>query len=240
MSDRLQLLEYKGNRCTGCGEGVQEVLAKYGTIKRLFHFHHIDPTHKAHDYSLLMKRRLSRSQLLELDKCVLLCVKCHSLAHALEIRAALTLSVQIDNRTVKQRIHGWAITDQITRTFTFLSNEPFMLDVCEVRIGKEPLRTLLTREILESSNLHAWLQRMSQYKNIEVYSHYLRRVALKIVHIDGKVLSVEQNIGFPIMQGEFKEEKPGNEEFFLQNGLLLTKAGTVQTSGTVKFQLTLA
>jgi hypothetical protein len=239
MGDRLQLLKYKGNRCTSCGDGVQEVLAKYGTIQRMFNFHHVDPTAKANDYSLLMKRQLSRSQLLELDKCVLLCVKCHSLVHAQEIKAALTLSVQIDNRTVRQRIYGWAIADLIARTFTFVSNEPFMLQLCEVHIGDEQPRTLLTREILESSNLHAWLPRMGEYKTIEVYSHYLRRVALKIVHTGGKELSVEQAINFPIMQVEFFEEKPGNEAIFFQNGVVLMKSGTVHTSGTVRFKMTL-
>jgi len=61
MSRDFQL-KYKGNRCAFCGMTVEEMLARYGTFKRMTEFHHIDEGKKAKNYNNLIQRKLSSEQ----------------------------------------------------------------------------------------------------------------------------------------------------------------------------------
>jgi len=239
MVARTQLYQYKGNRCACCGRGVQEILARYGTIKRLFHFHHVEPTTKAEDYKRLMAQRLSRRQLSEIDKCVLLCVECHNLVHSQEIRARLTLTSQIETRIVSQAVEGWVKADLYDRTMTFVTNEPYLLHPCAVRVGKLPERLLFVREIEEDSNLHQWIRDIAFHKSIEIYSLQLRRTAMQINHIEGLRVSIEQATGFPVCQLEFHAENVPGEVIYFQNGVVLMQSGAVHTSGSVSYEFTL-
>ena len=74
---KLELLKYKGNKCSDCG---------FDDVQRLevFEFHHRDPREK--DFAL--GRDLNRSMRYlkkEADKCVLLCANCHRTAHRIMI-----------------------------------------------------------------------------------------------------------------------------------------------------------
>lgn len=239
MNLRTQLYKYKGNRCAACGLTIEEMLSRHGTFNRLFHFHHVDPTSKANDYKRLMAQRLSRRQLDEVDKCVLLCVHCHNLIHAQEIRATLTLSAQVDKRLVLQVIHGWAKADLVDRRLTFVSSEPYLLHPCHVTLSNQQPQLLLLREIEEESNLLSWLRNISEHKNIEIYSHHHRRIAMKLTHIEGKRVSVVQMIGFPVLQLEFYATNVPDEEIYFRNGVVVMKSGEVHTSGEVSYEINL-
>ena len=106
MSKKEQQLQYKGYRCASCGISVAEIVERFGTFKRLTQFHHIDPKTKAKDYSNLIRRKISSEQLDELDKCVLLCDRCHNVIHAQDARGNLTITVELDGRKVQQKFDG--------------------------------------------------------------------------------------------------------------------------------------
>ena len=91
MSEKEQQLRYKGYHCASCGVSVAEIVARYGTFNRLTQFHHIDPKTKSKNYSNLIRRKISSEQLDELDKCVLLCDRCHNVIHAQEKKGMLAI-----------------------------------------------------------------------------------------------------------------------------------------------------
>ena len=73
---RIECLEYKGCGCIDCG--------KEFTVEttHLFHFHHIDPSSKLYNISTMIVESMSFELIKqELDKCVLLCSKCHKQRH---------------------------------------------------------------------------------------------------------------------------------------------------------------
>ena len=67
---RAQAVAYKGGRCSICG---------YDKSTAAFDFHHLDPQEKDFEVSSAMTSwaRIVR----ELDKCVLLCCRCHREVH---------------------------------------------------------------------------------------------------------------------------------------------------------------
>lgn len=69
---KQRCVEYKGGRCLLCG---------YNDCLSALQFHHLDPTQK--DFSISEKKN-SRYEILrpELDKCILLCNRCHAEVHA--------------------------------------------------------------------------------------------------------------------------------------------------------------
>jgi hypothetical protein len=239
MDQRAQLYKYRGNRCAACGLGIEEMLLRHGTFNRLFHFHHVDPTTKANDYKRLMARQLSRRQLEEVDKCVLLCVHCHNLIHAQEIRATLTLSAQVDTRVVSQVVQGWVKADLREKRLTFVSNEPYLLHPCSVSVGTQEPRLLLLQEILGESNLISWLRNIEDHKHVEIYSYHHRKTAMKISHIAGRQASITQLIGFPSTQIEFFATNVPGEEIHFRNGVVVMKSGAVHPTGEVSYSINL-
>lgn len=239
MDQRVQLYKYKGNRCAACGLTIEEMLLRHGTFNRLFNFHHVDPTSKANDYKRLMAQRLSRRQLDEVDKCVLLCVHCHNLIHAHEIRATLTLSAQVNERLVLQVIRGWVKADLIDKKLIFVSSEPYRLHPCHVTLGNQEPRLLLLWEIEEESNLLQWLRNISEHKSIEIYSHHHRRIAMRFSHLGGNRISAVQLIEFPAVQIEFYATNVPSEEIYFRNGVVVMKSGEIHTSGEVSYEMKL-
>ena len=65
-----QALEYKGDKCSVCG---------YDKCKAALEFHHLDPSEKdfSSDYRSWSWERLKT----ELDKCILVCCRCHREIH---------------------------------------------------------------------------------------------------------------------------------------------------------------
>src|SRR5437764_111174 len=81
-SVRSQLFPYKGNRCSHCGKTVARLRREYSDIDGYFQFNHTDPKKKAKNYdNIIRRRRISSEVLDEVDKCVLLCVGCHTILH---------------------------------------------------------------------------------------------------------------------------------------------------------------
>lgn len=151
MSKKDQQLRYKGYRCASCGISAAEIVARFGTFKRLTQFHHIDPSTKAKDYSNLIRRKISTEQLDELDKCVLLCDRCHNIIHAQEAKGTLTITVEIEDRKVTQEFEGWYKIDAVDKKMSFVTNQRTMLTPYVVEIENQGKQVLCGVEIESKS-----------------------------------------------------------------------------------------
>jgi len=69
---KLQCIEYKGGKCERCG---------YNKCPAAMTFHHIDPSQKDFGISSNGVSRSFEKCKPELDKCILLCVRCHAEVH---------------------------------------------------------------------------------------------------------------------------------------------------------------
>jgi hypothetical protein len=78
-------VRYKGGKCVICG---------YNKCKECLVFHHLDPNEK--DFSLSMRgiTRAWRRVKKELDKCILLCVRCHCEVHAGKLQLPREIAVE--------------------------------------------------------------------------------------------------------------------------------------------------
>lgn len=68
---KQELVEYKGGKCQICG---------YNKCNEALEFHHMDPTQK--DFSLSGQHKPLELLKKEVDKCVLLCCRCHREVHS--------------------------------------------------------------------------------------------------------------------------------------------------------------
>lgn len=239
MTLRAQLYQYKGDRCASCGMSVADMLARYGTFNRMFEFHHVNRDTKDKHYKQLMAQRLSRKQIVEIDKCVLLCRQCHGIIHAQEITCTLELSAELDKRTVKQEFKGWARFDRIAKKFTFVSNQPYLLELYEVRVGrKEPVLMFLI-EIEKEMHLQRWFYDIASYGRVEIRSQSGSHRYMTIEHVEGDQVSVTQSLGLPITALEFHPTDRPNEKIFFHNGIILTASGDFQNSGQLSYNCTL-
>lgn len=239
MTSRAQLYQYKGNRCASCGISVADMVTRYGTFNRMFEFHHVNRDTKDGHYKRLMTQRLSRRQIAEIDKCVLLCRQCHGIIHAQEITCTLELSVEFYGRTVKQRLNGWAKFDAVRKEFTIISNQPYLLELCQVRVGSKKPIYLFLIEIESEINHQRWLYDIAKYQNVEIVSLSSRHRFMTIKHVEGNKVSVVQSLGFPITTMEFHPTDQPDEKIFFQNGMILTTSGDFQSSGHISFVGTL-
>ena len=72
---KLAMVKAKGGKCERCGWSGDPVA---------FDFHHLDPALK--EVSLNMSTQSRVAMLKELEKCILLCTRCHRLEHSTETR----------------------------------------------------------------------------------------------------------------------------------------------------------
>ncbi len=237
MSGRGALLQYKGNRCASCGLSVQEMLHRHGTFERMFEFHHVDPTGKDKHYRRLMAQRLSRRQLDEMDKCVLLCRNCHGVVHAQDIRAQLTLSIDFRDRIVSQTVSGWVKLDRVSKTLGFITNQRYTLHPCRVAFANRPELLLTAGEV--GSRVLEWMQQMESLQDLRVYSLRDNRLVYSMTRAGHRSVAIQHLIQFPIVDIEYQEEDGPREVVYLRNGFALLKSGDILSKGTVDYILNL-
>lgn len=212
---------------------------RYGTFNRMFQFHHVDPTTKDKHYRKLMAQRLSRRQMDEIDKCVLLCTQCHAVIHAQEITATLELTAQLDKRIARQQFRGWIRADKVAKTLTFVTNEPYLLQPCEVRLGTEDPKVLFIVEIEQDRNLRSWLADLPRHKTLEIRSLTNPKRFMQVTHTSPGFMSVKQTLGLPITALEFHPVESPEERIFIRNGIWLSSSGNVLTEGELNYTCSL-
>ena len=238
MANKTQQFRYKGNRCAACGMPVNEIIARYGTFNRLMHFHHIDPDEKAENYDNLIRRTISTEQLGELDKCVLLCSRCHDIVHAQNIRGELELTVRIEGRDISQRFDGWYKLDSLDKELIFISNQKPLLEPYRVSLGDGPEQILCGIEIEQKSLLESWLVNLDIHKILRI-SSMEGRTLMCAEHVEGRFARLSQELRFPFLMINLSAEKGKEPYLWVRNGMMLHKDGSVRTKGTLSCNLKL-
>ena len=73
VSVKLELIEYKGNKCQICG---------YDKCDSALEFHHLNPKEKDNHISKMIQTRVDIDIIKkEVDKCILVCANCHREIH---------------------------------------------------------------------------------------------------------------------------------------------------------------
>jgi hypothetical protein len=218
---------------------VEEMIARYGTFKRMFEFHHIEPLDKHPYYTKLMKRVISAEQIEEVDKCVLLCSECQGIVHAQDQKGTLTIYADIDDRKVLQKFNGWFVLDYIEKSITFLSNEKNLLQPCIVKVGTEKEKKYFILELMQDKCLYKWLNEIGRHKRIEVRSINRKQIILEVEHVNGKRANIRIILGMPIFAMNFDVSEGTSSYLWLRNGMVLTKEGKVISEGEVSFPVDL-
>lgn len=239
-TNRAQLYKYKGNRCASCGESVENMVKRYGTFNRMIEFNHIDPKSKHKDYDNLIRRVISTEQIDEVDKCVLLCRKCHGILHAQNIDGYMEITVNFDGRNVSQKLNGQFIVDKLDKEITFLSNQKLLLEPYLVKVGGEPEKVLCALELETESFLASRFLNLESHKSIVIQSIDGKRELMKAEYIEGRKAKFSQALGFPIFMMQLSENEGDPPYLWIRNGMLLTKNGEIIIKGTISCEVKLA
>lgn len=182
-ASRAILLKYKGNRCSACGKGVVEMVEEYGRFQRLFEFNHVDPSLKDPNYDNLIRRRvISTEQLDELDKCVLLCDRCHNALTAQNIQGTLELVVRLGNRKASQLFKCQLIVNKKTRHITFLTADQLLAVPYRVKVGSRRPELMFGTELYANNTLGHLIKGLPETKRITIDTWHTGRRLLTAEH----------------------------------------------------------
>lgn len=233
-SSRAVLLKYKGNRCRACGVGVAELVERYGTFKRLFEFNHADPSQKHPNYYNLIRRRvISTEQLDELDKCVLLCDRCHDILHGQNAHGTLELVVRRGNRTASQRFNCQLIIDYNARTMRLLSADRILLVPYRVKVGSRRPKLMFGTELYASDTLGRLLNDLHNTRRLTIETWDSRRRLVTAEHAGPTEYRITASIAFHLLSFDLFADKPSTPLLWVRNGLALTKDGDITSNATV-------
>jgi hypothetical protein len=234
MADRRQLYKYKGDRCTYCGIGVQEMIDRYGTFQRMFQFNHVDPRQKSPDYENLIERVISTDQLEEVDKCVLMCNECHGILHAQDITAELHLKVTaVNGKKAEQRLKGQLILDRMDRTATFLTNEPVLVHLYRVQPGSRRPRVHFGTELEYDKLLTDYLRQLPRTKTLIIRS-WEKKVLMRARYDCDNKFSLSHDVSFPFIKSElFSHDR---NRVWARNGFVLISDGRIWNKGTLDYE----
>jgi hypothetical protein len=229
MQDRSTLYLYKGNCCGHCGKTVEEVIERWGTINRMFEFNHIDPATKSDDYDNLIRRTLSREQLDEVDKCVLLCVECHKALHAQNITGQAHLVLNLPgNRNVEQTFKGQFLFDLQANTQSFFTDEqPLIFPFYAFRGRAEP--ELLTGLDLGNGR---FIQLVSETRETErlAFKGMDNQYLMIVRKLDNESFRLQYNVRFTYVKFEFRDSE-GTPLAWVRNGTAIQREGMVMKEG---------
>jgi len=231
MNTRRLQLQYKGDKCANCGITVAEMVTRYGTFNRLFEFNHIKPAEKDPQYKNLIRQKLSANQLDELDKCVLLCDRCHDIVHSQNITGDMDLTVEAlvngKRKIVRQKLHGQLIVDAVDRRLTFLTNEQIQIAFYRVHLGS---RKPVIRTGGELANgLISMLDRIAEYGSVTIRS-WNKVELLHAVHVGEGDYDMTHDIRFPFIRVDLVPKD--GPVIWLRNGVAITKEGLFSGSVT--------
>lgn len=233
MADKLQQVRYKGGVCLGCPRTVDDVLARYGTIKRVFQFHHVDPETKNDDYENLIRRSISAEQLDELDKCALLCSFCHGLVEETGIDMSLRLVAEVEGRRCEQVMRGQGLFDRLERHLRFVTNERVKLTPYWVQLGRAPRHLEYEIELTDGGSLVRYLREIETHRRIILRSWQDGRVMLAAGYLKCGSVRVCYQVACPV----FACDLHGETNVWTRNGYHLTDDGDIGEEGIVVFEM---
>ena len=231
---RELLLQYKGNRCRACGLGVAEMVEQYGTFKRLFEFNHVDPSKKHPDYDNLIRRSvLSTEQINELNKCVLLCDRCHDILHAQNAHGTVELTMRRGSRKATQRFDCQLIINYKKRSITFLSADRHLLDAYRVKVGPQRPKLMFGTELSADGVLSTLFNDLPRSKTIAIDTWDTHEPMATAKHINDTQYHLQSSIGFNVLSYDLCDDGPDKPLVWVRNGLALTKDGEITSTATV-------
>lgn len=225
------LYKYKGNKCQHCNKSISEVLERYGTIKRIFEFHHVNPKLKDPNYKNIINQKLSTKQLKELDKCVLLCAECHKILHSQDDIVELEFNMQIENRTVNKRIFGWIITDYKYNTKKFITDQADLLHPYIVSTNKHS-KIYIAFEFYENPSILTDLIFNLADNDEFLIKSFSNSTTVLNVKRSGEIVDFYINSLFKVMTLETNDDFEG-EKFWIQGGFLLDENNIVCSDFTI-------
>lgn len=233
MPHTQQQLDYLGAKCAFCGATVLDAVERYGTNKRQFEFDHIDRKKKSKNYNNLIRQKMSSVQLDELDKCVLLCVKCHKIRTAQNINMQCSITSFLGDREQKQSFKGGAIIDRKDKQFAFFTDESFLLTPYTVQIDNEIGVVYFQYEV---ANLlfQKWLHETILGKKLSIYD-CSGSLILQAYMIDDNSYTIKFDIHCTFFQAEL-DEKPGVRSIWVRNGIVVTKDGQIIRDGWIEIE----
>ena len=225
MPIRRLLYRYKDDCCAHCGVAIDEMVSKYGTFRRVFQFNHIDPSEKAKDYDNLIQRRLSSEQLDEVDKCVLLCVQCHSVLHAQNLNIEGVVTLRTDGFEVEHTLKFQVIHDLEEKRRMLFSDDLEFLELYRVKLGEREPRIYSGLQLRDSESLD---QMISQTQTegtllVESLEGYLM---LRVTKIDDESYEVIPNPNFPPFKADLHlstaDRRSSNDcDFYFRKGTMI-------------------
>jgi hypothetical protein len=194
------LFKYKGNCCARCGKSIEEMLKRYGVANKLFQFHHIDPSKKHPDYDNLIQRKISAQQLDELDKCVLLCEECHTILHGQKGEAIITLTRDLGDRVVEQKLKGNLVVDMQDMKIHFFFDDEILLDLYDVQRGDADPEVLTGIELRQDDRLIRMLLETQQTGSLLIRRHDDQRLMLEAKKLNYRACAVSPSGEFPLLK----------------------------------------
>lgn len=235
---RRQLLDYKGDKCMGCGKSVQGMLERHGSFNRLFHFHHLDPSKKHPEYDNLINRVVSTDQLDEVDKCVLLCTECHGVAENQKSKGTLTVTVKMGDRETCQTLHGEYLHDFKDNKMTFLTSEPLLAEPYWVRIGWGKRQIRFGTE-LKDGLVGEFFAQLSEIKQVRVWSKK-GELMMELKDRGSGTGQLRYSVRCPFFEGTYSTEKGRRPCVYTRNGLALIRGrDKVERKGIVTAEFTI-
>ena len=236
MTHRKQLYKYMGNCCAHCGCTVRDMIDRFGTIDRMFEFHHVDPKGKHPEYNNLIRRAISAEQLDELDKCILLCRNCHGLLHSCGKPGKVQFTVKVGNASATQIIAGQVIVDRKEQVTRFLSNEHVLVIPYYLQVGACKPTLVFGNDLYTDGILFNYLRDLPKIDSIKLLSFRDLHVLIHAEYIGDDRMKMEYDITLPVFASEIERGNSKSRFVWIRHGVALTKDGEVICNGTIKFE----
>ena len=232
LPDRPLRLAYMGNRCLGCGESVEEVEREYLTSHGCFEFNHVDPTTKAPDYERLIRRIVSAMQLDELDKCVLLCVKCHRIYQSQNLQGSGTfIHTLASGLVLKEDFRFTGILNFGKQSLRLFGSDPKVIGIYRCRLGDGPVE-VKTAKVMESSLLDLF-KATKEGGEARIWDE--KGLVLTARRQNSSKARIEFGVRFPLMQCEFLTDEPTPRKIWVRKGKMVDRIDGIRETGAFSF-----
>lgn len=228
MTREIQL-KYKGNRCVSCGLSVDDMIEQYGTFNRMTEFHHIEPELKAENYNTLIQRIVSKEQLQELDKCVLLCRQCHGIVHAQDLSCKLKITVDFKGKEYSQTFNCSSIINKKDKTIRLLTADKNLLSSYLIKTGGNDPIPVIGVTLNDGVYLKSLIDELPKHKKVEIRDGTGEKKLLFLEHVADNEFDIQCSYSFPFIEIDFQTEN--KKSIWVTSGGLISSDGTFETEG---------
>lgn len=194
-------------------------------------FHHVNPKKKHKRYDNLIRRKICTEQLVELDKCVLLCALCHKLIHAQNINVSIQLTLNIDGKSFSQTMVGQMIIDMKEKAGRIFCADRIKLYPYLVKIADDDPVRMIGVELDQIPFVKDLLGNLKNYKKVLIWDEIKNEVVFKLEYEEPNDFRLRQSINFPFLGLQSADDKT---KLWLHNGVFLDEEGNVQNHGTIE------